>query len=25
LARETEEWQRISGAIGRLLSLAHQR
>jgi DNA-binding PadR family transcriptional regulator len=25
LARETEEWQRISGAISRLLSLAHQR
>jgi len=25
LARETEDWQRISGAIGRLLRLAHQR
>jgi PadR family transcriptional regulator, regulatory protein PadR len=25
LARETENWRRISGAIGRLLRLAHQR
>jgi transcriptional regulator len=25
LAREAEEWHRISGAIGRLLSLAHPR
>jgi PadR family transcriptional regulator PadR len=25
LARETHEWLRISGAIGRLLSLAQQR
>ena len=25
LARETEDWQRISGVIGRLLSLAPQR
>jgi transcriptional regulator len=25
LARETEDWQRISEAIGRLLRLAHQR
>ena len=24
LARETEDWQRISGAIARLLGLAHQ-
>jgi PadR family transcriptional regulator, regulatory protein PadR len=25
LTRETEDWQRISGAIGRLLRLANQR
>jgi len=25
LAKETEDWQRISGVIARLLSLAHQR
>jgi transcriptional regulator len=25
LARETEDWRRISGVIGRLLRLAHER
>jgi transcriptional regulator len=25
LAREAEDWQRISGVIGRLLRLAHER
>jgi transcriptional regulator len=25
LARETEDWRRIAGVIGRLLNLAHER